>query len=165
MCLFCLCLRPLTWIWWTLACSGTVVIQYKSSDNFRMSKLEKRFSRSQWSQFPGKADQSRRGDLEWGGHQLSSATLALRCLLIIISMIMMLMMEVITIATLDLVVGGGHVKLIQICTFLSNWKFFLLVTLISLETSFSFRDRTTGRPGKGNFGNDCNLKKVSVLKI
>ena len=41
----------------------------------------------------------------------------------------------------------------------------LLLTLTSHETSFSFRDRTTGRPGKGNIGNDCNLKKVSVLEI
>ena len=38
-------------------------------------------------------------------------------------------------------------------------KLFLLLTLISLETSLSFRDRTTGRPGKGNIENDCIMKK------
>ena len=73
----------------------------------------------------------------------------------IISMIAMLMMEVMTIATLDQSNFHFPVKL----------KIFLLLTLTSHETSFSFRDRTTGRPGKGNIGNDCNLKKVSVLKI
>ena len=98
------------------------------------AEVGKKFSRSQWSLFPGKADQSRRGDLEWGGHQLSSATLALRCLLIIISMITMLMMEVMTIATLNLVVGDGHVKFLLSCqteNFLAldidiTWNFLLI---------------------------------------
>ena len=121
-------------ICWTLTCSGTVVIQYKSSDNFLCRSWKTKFSRSQWSHFPGKADQSRRGDPEWGGHQLSSATLALRCLLMIISMITMLMMEVMTIATLDLFVGDDHVKFLLSCqteNFLAldidiTWNFLLI---------------------------------------
>ena len=98
------------------------------------AEVGKKFSRSQWSQFPGKTDQSRRGDPEWGGHQLSSATLALRCLLMIISMITMLMMEVMTIATLDLFVGDDHVKFLLSCqteNFLAldidiTWNFLLI---------------------------------------
>ena len=98
------------------------------------AEVGKKFSRSQWSHFSGKADQSRRGDPEWGGHQLSSATLALRCLLMIISMITMLMMEVMTIATLDLFVGDDHVKFLLSCqteNFLAldidiTWNFLLI---------------------------------------
>ena len=101
---------------------------------FNAAVKKRSASQSWWSHFPGKADQSRRGDLEWGGHQLSSATLALRCLLIIILMITMLMMEVMTIATLNLFIGDGHVKFLLSCqteTFLAlyidiAWIFLLI---------------------------------------